>query len=330
MKKTNRARLAPAAPGLVLAAALVSSAHAADPVLMSSSASLSNLTYQLIDLDPTDGITPWVQFSLGGNLDPGYYSGSPNAISFTPPTNSFLPGQTTTATSSNGSAQAIAGPSQLLTSSSVSLSQVTPISSPMTSMGNGASATVSSVTDPNTGTSVTPAITLSANTLLIIKGSASVQMSRDLTSLQAAVDASTADWVNVTAYQTAGISVTLSHQITSADGSSSTGTYSDFSLYSPVDGTLTTSLYRGGDPSQLPLTLNYTSGVTPFTVQWANTGASSAMADLSISTGGSTYLEAVPVYVSQPPVPEPSTYVLTGLGLLAAGTVARKSRAKAG
>ncbi|WP_374594703.1 PEP-CTERM sorting domain-containing protein [Aquabacterium sp.] len=307
-------------------AMVATAAHANDPILMSSSASLSNLSYQLIDLDPTDGVTPWVQFSVNGTLDPGYYSGSPNAVSFALPTNSFLPAQSTTATAVNGSAQATAGPSQLQTASSVSLSQVTPIRSPMTSVGNGATGALSSLTDPETGTPVTPAITLSANTLLIIRGSASVQMTRDLSFLQTALDASTADWMNVTAYQNAGVSVSLSHQGTSADGASSSSTYSDFNVYPPIDASLNVTLYRGGDPSQLPLTLNYSTSATPFAVQWANTGSSSATADLSVTAGSSTYLEAVPTYISQPPIPEPSTYVLTGLGLMAAARVARRLR----
>lgn len=324
MKKTFLARLTPITAATAMAITMIGSAQAADPVLVSTKASLSNLTFQLIDLDPTDGITPWIQFSTQGTLDTGYYGGGSGSTTFSSPINNPLPAQTQTATSPDGNAIAVAGPTSLQASSSITLGQLAPITT-YASIGSGANVSVSGNVAPDTGIPY-PSMTLSANTLLIIRGSASVQVNRDLSSLQTALNASTADWMNITGYNmSASTSIGLSTSTYDPNTGTDSSTYSSFSLFTPNDGSLYTTLYKNNDPTGLPLTESYTSAVTPFSVQLANTGASNIVADFSASAVASGYLEIAPVYVSQqPPVPEPSTYFLTGLGLVAAGAVARK------
>lgn len=56
-----------------LLASLAASASAADLLPVSARASVSGLSYHLVDLDPTDGVTPWIKFN-GSYVGAGSFS----------------------------------------------------------------------------------------------------------------------------------------------------------------------------------------------------------------------------------------------------------------
>jgi hypothetical protein len=329
MKNSVLARLTPIAAALSLAALVTGPAHAADSVLVSSTATLSNLTYQLIDLDPTDGITPWAKFSIGGfigagniDTDTGYLSAS-----------GLGPNQTLITALPDGSASASAGPNQLQVYTSIRTSDVLPFNSANIDyytyqpyVAKAGSSSAGGGYDPDTGAAL-PSVTLSANTLLVIKGSASLQQTTDFTSLQAALAASGsgADYLTVDANSNTSITAHLLSITNTPEGSNANG--SDLNLYAPYSYAYGT-IHATPQDGDVSLTSSFESGLSPFKLTLANTDTTSLDADLTATIATSSSLRVTAVYpYTQPPqpaVPEPSTYVLTGLGLLAAGAVARK------
>lgn len=311
MKPAFAARATSIASLLALTVVTCPSARAADPVLMNSSATLTGLTYKLVDLDPTDGVTPWVRFSTQATLDAGAASST-----FNTPVNSFLPSTTQTLSSTDGLSTAAAGPNQMSSSAALKLSNL-PFSSSPTSSSSSADATTTGVIDATTGLPAS-AITLSAHTRLVITGTVNLQTTRDFNALQTALNASTADHLVI--YGDSNSSATISLVI---NGGTDAEVVDSFVLGNPSS-SFSGSLYRNAGPIGFSMTDSYASGASPFSVQVDNTAKSSALLDFYASIGGANSVGVTGVYLSSPAVPEPSTYLLTGLGLAAAGAVASK------
>lgn len=329
MKNSVLAHLTPVAAALTLATLLTNPARAADAVLMSSTATLSDLTYQLIDLDPTDGITPWATFSISGFVGVG----SPGSDTTYSSTTGLGPSQSILTATGNGSASALAGPNQIQVYSSIRTSDVLPFNTtngdyyyqPFAS--SSGTATTAGGVDPDTGL-IVPSVTLSANTLLVITGSATFQRTMDLTPLQSAVAASGASYLSIDGGSNSSITASLISQTNTNEGSNVNG--ADLNLYSPYD-YLYGFVHATTQEGDAALISNYQSTLSPFKLSLANTNATSLDANLSSSLYTTSSLRVAAYYPDttppQPAVPEPSTYILTGLGLFAAGAVARKRSA---
>jgi len=402
---TLLARLLAPALGLALSGTM---AQAAD--LATATASVSNLRYRLIDLDPNDGIAPTVTFS--GNLvgqantttkvttNGVDYFGAPytstnisqNPDDLTKIVTAPLFGQTGTleVLSTLPGAKASLGPAlsastglsasaindSLITSSysntysgtSIDYSRGDNLVRPYTTSYTNTSAAVEArhqaqvnqqfaqspgVTDPDTGWTSDPVqlpnVTLSANTLLVIEGTANIGLYMDQVALDAATRAALGDFtadgryggyygsstdasvnVSIGSNPNAIIDTILPGGTVVSNQQSNTfsmSNSSDFFAYDGVNGTQNTNDTQTFAVSFANLGSISVQKVLSIDVS-ANTNVSGSLSGYqSVTTWGDPISDVpVPTPTPTPGIPEPSTYALMGLGLVGIVVASRRQR----
>jgi hypothetical protein len=291
-----RINLLASAIASMVAMCLLPSAHAAGAPLVSTDFSLTNITYELINLDPLSTVTPWVKFSTITQFN-GATSG---------PSTGIGPLTSLTQTTADGFGTATVGQGAFVARTSVAASAVPGLGVTSAGVSPSSYMNIAATSDPATGNIFN--VTLSANTELIIKGYASIKKSIDLKDLQTLMANNNINSLSVSAGAGGGILMNL------AGANTASSTYSVNGPAMSIYGSLT----RDAQTSTLPITQSYDSGLQSFSVQWSNTLATQQIGSLYLSLSSSGYL-----YTSSP-TPEPTTYVLMGLGLATANLVARR------
>ncbi|HIV72322.1 MAG TPA: PEP-CTERM sorting domain-containing protein [Candidatus Aquabacterium excrementipullorum] len=297
-------------------------AHAAD--LASATASITGLSYHLVDLDLNDGITPWVQF--GSNTYVLASAGGSNQLSIGTPFDASLQTASVTGATASASVSTTGLQSSAWLDGQSIQNLVVDTSSSNTSLyTSNALATTRYGTLGADGLPV-PGYketnwTLSANTALVIDGIFTISVQVDGTQLA---------------------------QGTLLQGAQAGGTYglivdalanASFSIY--ADG-----VYGGANPlpalsdeAVLQATaahlwnvngsgLDNQSLTQSFTLQITNSLASTRTGLLTTSVATSTHaLFTSPAFPPGAPVPEPGTWALMGLGLGLMGWRVRATRA---
>ncbi|RTL30333.1 MAG: PEP-CTERM sorting domain-containing protein [Burkholderiales bacterium] len=322
---------------------LASSVHAADvPSPVTGSASITGLSYHLVNLDPSDGITPWIQFQsgtyvgLGSLVNTGYDylpigSGSSattdahttNGDIFTAPGANYVSG--------SGEVNASYGPAGTSVTVRVNADQYSNLGGVgafdpshaiynSTLLGASGMAYGSSfspllgVNLPNPMGTTDTSFTLSPHTLLVIDGQMQSNAAVDLTTLKSGplLDGISAGsyTLNVTLMAANGVVLAdangqvVDQFINTATGSQArdqTGVLVNAAAIPPTD-----------------------ASQSPFSVQFSNDSAEAVKGGLVIGSGVASMTQ-----FSIAAVPESSTWVLMGLGLLGVAVAARRQERRA-
>lgn len=278
-----------------------------DAVLSTGSAWISGLSYHLEDLDPSDGVTPWVRFNQVGAYA-GYYQ--PNDAQHVVLSNDVFSQPIGSVTSQSGelaaggSGTAYTAYSQLKASTVQDLNGVGAqagewlyVDSTGVVSGYGSSVDDSGVPSPLVGDH---AWTLSPNTVLVIDGTTQVQAHVDLSQLTqgSLVQHMAGGQYGVQLTMLAFTAVRLS-----ADGADGEPFGDSAEAFASARQIL--------DASGLSLDPDYLlsdSFRNSFSVRLSNAGTDELSGQLFMSVGTAATLEATPV-------PEPSSWALMGLGL---------------
>lgn len=301
----------------VLFASLAATASAADGIVASGSASVTGLSYHLIDLDPTDGIAPSITFTgsyVGVGSVTSTWSDSP--WSFVPVGDSVhTPGDLFSSApasyaSSSGNVTGGYSSNSAAINTSLSMTDFNALASAGSEGGYGVILTAASgmffgrddhPDYPGVWVPLNPgqsAFTLSANTALVIDGQWHVNANLDLSQVTPGV------FLNafVTNHVSAGVALQLD------DGKDGVFAYNSIGLQQSLD---------GNGPGELVIDRMSDAPDSPFSVQINNTSAS--------SVNGALVLGAEADYNVRVSVPEPGTWALMGLGLVATGLVSGRS-----
>ncbi|KGM40393.1 hypothetical protein JY96_11110 [Aquabacterium sp. NJ1] len=308
----------------VLLASLVSTASAADGIVASGAASVTGLSYHLIDLDPTDGIAPSITFN-DSYVGIGVVTSTWTPQSQATGESTRTPGDLFTATpadfvSSSGNVTGSYNTNSATINSSLRASDLNAMAS---SYGtDGYTVSVTAASGMFFGRDETPdvpgvwfpfnpgqsAFTLSANTALVIDGQWHVNTGLDLTQVQpgAFIDSIQANgWsANFDSHSSAVVALQL-------DDGNEGGVFAwnSHDLTQSLDGNGLGELFTNNVNDQAD---------SPFSVQINNTGTS--------SVNGFLALGATADYKVTVAVPEPGTWALMGLGLVGVLVTAGKRR----
>ncbi len=306
---------------LALVAAM-GSAHAV--TLADSTASLTNLKFTLVDLDPSDGIAPSVTFGSGG-LSTYFQQGAAEPLSMDQALGGLFSG-TASGSLGNNSYQ-IALPSEITLRSRVDsadllLGESYPGQSEYLGSAYAANEYYAE-NDPFNEGAVASSFTLSANTALFITGQASarskVATSADLegAALASLFDPALAD--------VGGLVSGFESYARVAMQLSSTPDYFE----SPEPNARTSRFERTSGASGVDSPEGFDSGA--FALSFANGEAESADAylNLNVSTYASGWAAALALSTFKvAAIPEPSTYLLMGLGLVGIGLARSRHQAE--
>lgn len=300
---------------MALLASLPALASAAgDTVIQSTSAQITGLSYRLIDLDTNDGIDPSLTFDLtAGGINAVTYNNR-LGIQDGQYDDTYFVGLTPEAskTVSFNGATASAGPSGYSTSVQTTVDQHINLA-PSAGYGGATTFNANVSTFPD-GVNYTN-MTLSANTLLVITGTASITSQNNLQPLLAELNLLNPGqeaWASIAPDSGARIELNLERRNIDPNNIQSETDTSNFLLNT-----------YGADPVN---DIN-----SAFTLQFANVGGASS--DLSFTVGvGVTNaivsgLDSIVIIDPPPSIPEPGTYMLMGLGLVGIGCARRRARA---
>lgn len=295
-------------------------AFAADSIA-SGSASVTGLSYHLIDLDPNDGIAPSITFTdsyVGIGTVTGTWINQYQATGESTRT----PGDLFTATpanfvSSSGNVTGSYNTNSAAINTTLRTSDLNAMASSLGADGYSVSVTAASgmfygrdeLPDyPGVWVPLNPgqsAFTLSANTALVIDGQWHINTGLDLTQVQpgAFIDSIQANgWsANFVSHSAAGVALQLD------DGKDGVAAWNSHELRQSLDGNGVGEMFTDQTIEQAD---------SPFSIQINNTASSAA--------NGLLILGAVADYTVSVAVPEPGTWVLMGLGLVGIGAVASR------
>jgi hypothetical protein len=328
---------------LAILATLPLLAHSADsPVIASSAVSLNNLTIQLVDLNPNDGIAPGIQFnSLGRLYALPLYDPDTGEVSYVGPsyTNSLTP--TGSLSSTAGNTTSVATPNSLSIGTFTTLAQLT---SPEAQVYQTSSSTVSRAFDnsgyfsllagPAGSSTGSATFTLTANTAVFIRGNISTSITLDASALSSVFPADQFTW-QLTKGEYAGyvyIGLHTEDQISDTESGNVVGYVSQTSSAELSPYLYPDTISSDADPAT-GLTFSR-SASKDFVLQMGNLGDQeltgvllvdlSAAANLELDT----YAVTPPVDPDTPPVvpgiPEPGTWALMGAGMLVLAAVRRQ------
>lgn len=306
----------------VLLASLASTASAADGIVASGAASVTGLSYHLIDLDPTDGIAPSITFNdsyVGIGAVTGTWINQYQVTGESTRT----PGDLFTATpanfvSSSGNVTGSYNTDSASINTGLRASDLNAMASSHGTDGYSVSVTAASgmffgrdeLPDyPGVWFPLNPgqsAFTLSANTALVIDGQWHVNTGLDLSQVQpgAFIDSIQANgWsANFVSHSAAGAVLQL-------DGMDAVVAWNSHDLRQSLDANGLGEVFTNNENDQAD---------SPFSIQINNTGTSSA--------NGFLALGAAADYTVTVAVPEPGTWALMGLGLVGVLVTAGKRR----
>jgi hypothetical protein len=307
---------------LVAAAAASMSAHAG---AITGSASLTGLSYHLVDLDPNDGIAPWITFDGSGYVGAGSaiitVDALNNQVTNADPhisSGSIFSSTASSYQSPNGAVSFTYGPtgaSSAVDISGASLGQLNGAAQPLYTVSGLAGTDYGSQYLPDFGASVPMSgdfsFTLSPNTALVIDGQVQASISVDLaqipqgSSMQQDIQAGlyTAHAMGIIGAGAGFVSANyeiLSSQVTM------------LMVGQDLDAS---GVQWSGLPS------SDSSALTPFELTFTNDGIDAKKGGFVAGAGamGGVSFEAVPV-------PEPGTWALMGLGLAGLMAISRQRR----
>lgn len=326
--------LRPTALASAILSALPLMARAGDtsPVVSSSTVTLSNLRFELIDLNANDGVTPSVSFDLTGQLSiSGPLASNTSSSTYS---NTLLPSTPTTVVSDSGRS------SITTTADSVTLKSVTTVQDLLSTnpnfttslgynygyMGNNNRADLS-VNNPQSIANNLTALsfgqfTLSANTILRITGTASSNSSLDATGLLGAMpNGASNPTLSINKYpdpSAVGLALGKINAIQNGDMITPTG----------LQGSLATV------PTHPTLSVDQTNPTASdtqsqdFELVYTNLHSASVTGDVSFSLSAINDLSVNWNYslpdTGVPSIPEPATYALMGLGLVGIALTRRR------
>ncbi|MDX9844784.1 MAG: PEP-CTERM sorting domain-containing protein [Aquabacterium sp.] len=334
---------------LALAASLcfgVSAQAATDPIVSQATLSLSGLSFQLIDLTPGDGIAPSLSFQTQGRIDTWQtaYDEATDTYSHVGPQfqNSLLPSTPLNYVGPDGLSTVTSTANSVTLQSQIPLSQILPSVTPpnVDGIDDYLNNNVSTSTDLAVGEFSPEALqpfTLSAGTVLVVRGTLSGSFALDATALQAELTANGyADWSLYHSAYSDGAFIMAAQLNDLADAS---GVISGLSG-SQVNGIVTNfwndgTSYLSNTDGEL---LRQVSASKDFEFTLTNLGSSdmTGVLALSLMAGSNLSLSASRPGLWTPPIdlppidvpaiPEPATYALMGLGLVGIAAVARRRR----
>lgn len=320
---------------------LASSVHAADvPSPVTGSASITGLSYHLVNLDPSDGITPWIQFQngtyvgLGSAVYTGYDylpigSGSSATTDAHTSTGDIFTAPGANYVSGSGEVNASYGPAGTSVTMRVNADQYSNLGGvgafdPSHAIYNSSLLGVSGmaygsnfypllgVNVPNpTGNETS--FTLSPHTLLVIDGQMQSNAAVDLTTLK---NGPLLDGISAGSYTLNVTSVAASAVVlTDANGNG-------------VDQALNTAFgYQTRDQTGVVVDAANpptSASQSPFSVKFSNDSADAVKGGLLIGSGVASMSQ-----FSITAVPEFSTWALMGLGLIGVAVAARRQERRA-
>lgn len=311
-----------ALPVLLASLATMTSTASAADAIASGSASVTGLSYHLIDLDPNDGVAPSITFNdsyvgiaavtsaWANNIAPvGEWVRTPGDLFTSAPASLVSSGGNVTGSYNTDSAAI---------NTSLRGQELNAMATRFG--GDGYSVTVTAASGMFYGKDEFPdypgvliaynpgqsAFTLSANTALVVDGQWHVNAGLDLSQLApgAFLDSIQANAWNAyfVNHVAAGVALAL-------DGVDSVFAYNSVQYSQTLDGNGPGKLFTQRDADQSD---------APFSVQINNASAS--------SVNGMLVLGAEADYTVSVAVPEPGTWALMGLGLVGIGAVARRGR----
>lgn len=299
---------------MALLASLPALASAAgDTVIQSTSAQITGLSYRLIDLDPNDGIDPSLTFDMtAGGINAVTYNNR-LGIQDGQYDDAYFVGLTPDAskTVSFNGATASAGPSGYSTSVQTTVDQHINLA-PSAGYGGATTFNADIFTYPD-GVNYTN-MTLSANTLLVITGTASVTQQSNLQPLLDELNLLNPGqeaWASVAIDAGARVELNLERRVTDPSYTQTLTDISNFVL----------NTYDAGPGDDI---------YSPVTLQFANVGGASTDLSFTVSVGVTNAIMSGldNVIIDPPPsIPEPGTYMLMGLGLVGIGCARRRARA---
>lgn len=285
----------------------------------SASGVINGLSYHLVDLNPTDGITPWVKFSdIAGSADGSgqFFVRTLHSNSAEPPdlkqqTNSLFNGASGSFGNAEGTQTISVSGNQLSTSVTTSLSDLTNPSNlnvPATGglMYYSNASFFGNVRDVFSISNVD--WQLSPNTKLVIDGVIDLKAAADASLLNGTAMAQLLTSADKGLHLSANALVSLS---LSADGD-----YNYASYYRNAYAHSTLGKAPGYEYSGVPGSL-----VENIQLAMSNASDSALTGRFSYSFGSSTTLTLTPVTY----VPEPGTWVLMGLGLMGVAAANRRA-----
>ena len=276
---------------------------AAGPALADSSASatLGPLTLTLIDLNPLDGVTPWVSFagSSGSYTYANAYTSAPYGYDNTDNHGSGAWGSSASAATTS-LAQASAAISGSGTLAGTTLAASGSAANPVSANPWDYAYFQGYAYGPDVGSQ---SFTLSANTLMVVQGAGSFV-------------ASTTGGYSLTYYYGEYVNASVSLQLSGPASSGGIGGYQN--SYDQIGASFYSSAYWDG--TGYVLTGASASDARTLGVSFLNLTGTEMTGTMSaqVNVWGQTYAN---------PVPEPETWALMLAGLAAVGSLARRRRA---
>lgn len=316
------------AAALLAASPLAAQGAGSTPV--AATASLKNLSFQLVDLNLNDGIAPSVQFDQQSQGRLYGITGLPEAQFLL---TGLQPNGTTSVVSVDGGYAVSASPSSMDARNAITMNAVlgaiqdshTYQASYGTPRVEYAGGFVNSVqVNTSNNPPPPPTFSLSGNTALVISGTASLRFEADLLALQAQLKSLGVESLQFSSQGTAQV---IGHGYLD-DGQGNAVGAGSASLSIPRTSNYFIQYLNPYGLSE-PMTKVYDSGDVSFSFQVQNLGAMTRQGYLDFTVAASSSLSVGPVFTDSSPgllTPEPSAYALTGLGLLAAVCAARRRR----